>query len=106
MKIVSVTNCAKQDYVEQNHANIRSVMSDLRKLNRPGINYQCCLGPDGKTFRHTAFFNSEEDHQLLNTLSSFKYFQDQLKAAGFETPPKQEFLSLVGASKDLFMTGN
>ena len=31
-------------------ASIRNVMADLRRLNSPGINYHCCLGPDGKTF--------------------------------------------------------
>jgi hypothetical protein len=105
MKIVSVIYSAKTAYVEQNQANIRKVMADLQKLDRPGINYHCCLSPDGKTFRHTAFFKSEEDHEVLNNLDSFKNFQEQLKSAGFEVPPKQELLSLVGASKDLFMTG-
>lgn len=77
-------------------------MSDLQRLNHPGINYNACLGADGKTFTHTAFFKSEEDQKLLNELSSFKYFQEQLKANGFEIPPKQELLNLVGSSKNIF----
>jgi len=77
-------------------------MADLQKLNKPGIHYNACLAVDGKTFIHTAFFNSEEEQQLLNSLASFKYFQEQLKTSGLEVPPKQELLTLVGASKNIF----
>ena len=102
MKIVKVTYTTKPEYAEQNQANIKNVMADLQKLNRPGINYHACLGPDGVSFIHTAFMNSEEDQKVLNDLPSFKYFQEQLRAKGLETPPKQEFLSLVGSSKNIF----
>ena len=102
MKIVRVTYTTKAEYSEQNQANIKNVMADLQKINNPGINYNCCLGPDGKSFTHTAFFNSEEAEKLLLTLPVFKDFQEQLKASGPETPPKQELLSLVGSSKNLF----
>ena len=102
MKIVKVTYTAKADYAEQNQVNIKNVMSDLQKLNYPGINYNSCLSADGKTFIHTAFFKSEEDEKLLFVLPSFKYFQEQLKLKGLEVPPKQELLSLVGSSKDIF----
>jgi hypothetical protein len=60
------------------------------------------MASDGKTFIHTAFFESDEDQKLLNELPSFKYFQEQLKAGGFEVPPKQELLTLVGSSVNLF----
>jgi hypothetical protein len=102
MKIVRVTYTTKAEYSEQNQANIKNVMADLQKINNPGINYNCCLGPDGKSFTHTAFFNSEEAEKVLLTLPVFKHFQEQLKASGPETPPKQELLSLVGSSKNLF----
>ena len=77
-------------------------MADLQRLNYPGINYNSCLSADGKTFIHTAFFKSDQDQQLLHELPSFGYFQQQLKANGFEVPPKQELLSLVGSSRDIF----
>ena len=102
MKIVRGTYTINAEFVEQNQTNIKNVMSDLQRLNHPGINYNACLGADGKTFTHTAFFKSEEDQKLLNELSSFKYFQEQLKANGFEIPPKQELLNLVGSSKNIF----
>lgn len=102
MKIVKVTYTTKIEYAEQNSKNITGVMDDLKKLNNPGINYNSCLSPDGKTFIHTAFFKSDEDQKLLNELPSFKHFQEQLKASGLEVPPKQELLSLVGSSTSIF----
>ena len=102
MKIVKVIYTAKAEYVAQNQNNIKNVMADLRGLNHPGMNYKSCLSPDGKTFIHTAFFNSEEDEKTLLNLPSFKNFQEQLKVNGIEVPPKQELLTLVGSSKDIF----
>ena len=102
MKIVRVTYTTKAEYAEQNQANIKTVMADLKKINNPGINYNSCLSPDGKTFTHLAFFNSEEDEKVLLGLPSFKTFQDQLRGSGLESPPKQELLSLVGSSVNIF----
>src|SRR4051812_13212952 len=96
MKIVKVTYTAKAEYAEQNQTNIKAVMADLQKGNHAGINYNACIGADGKSFVHSAFFKSEEDQKILNELPSFKYFQEQLKANGLESPPKQEILNLVG----------
>ena len=102
MKIVRVIYTAKAEYAEQNQLNIKNVMADLQKINNPGINYHCCLSPDGKTFTHVSFFKSEEEQKVLNELPSFKYFQEQLKASGLEVPPKQELLTLVGSSTAIF----
>jgi len=102
MKIVKVTYTTKAEYAEQNQGNIKKVMADLQNLNHPGINYHVCLSADGKTFIHTAFFKSDDDQKTLNELASFKNFQEQLKSSGPEVPPKQELLSLVGSSKDIF----
>ena len=102
MKIVKVTYTTKAEYADQNQANIKAVMADLQKLNHTCINYNACLSADGKTFIHYAFFASDEDQKTLNELSSFKTFQEQLKASGLESPPKPEMLTLVGSSKDIF----
>jgi hypothetical protein len=102
MKIVRVIYTTKQDYAGQNQQNIKNVMSDLQKLNHRDLHYHVCLSPDGKTFTHTAFFKSAEDEKHLLELPSFKHFQEQLKAGGLEVPPKQELLSLVGSSKEIF----
>ena len=102
MKIVRVTYTIHAGFAEQNQINIKNVMADLQKSNHPGINYNACLNADGKTFTHTAFFQSDEDQKILNELLSFKHFQEQLKSNGFETPPKQELLNLVGSSMNIF----
>lgn len=102
MKIVKVTYTTKPEYAAQNSANIQTVMADLRKLNLAGMNYNACLGQDGKTFTHTAFFKSDDDQKALNELPSFKTFQEQLKASGPEVPPKQDVLTLVGSTLDIF----
>jgi hypothetical protein len=102
MKIVRVTYTAKAEYAEQNQLNIQTVMSDLQKTGHPGIFYHACLGADGKTFTHTAFFEEDEYEKVLFGLSSFQTFQQQLKASGPEVPPKQELLTLVGSSSPIF----
>ena len=102
MKIVKVTYTTKVEYAAQNQSNIKNVMTDLQKMNHPGIYYHSCLSADGKTFIHTAFFKSDEDEKVLQQLPSFKNFQEQLKSSGLEIPPKQELLTLVGSSKNIF----
>ncbi|MEP7197832.1 MAG: hypothetical protein ABI851_15035 [Saprospiraceae bacterium] len=102
MKIVKVTYTTKVEFSEQNQSNIKNVMNDLQNVNYQGINYNACLSADNKTFIHTAFFKSDEDQKLLNELPSFKSFQEQLKSSGLEVPPKQELLTLVGTSNDIF----
>ena len=102
MKIVKVTYTTRAEYAEQNQNNIKNVMADLQRLNHPGINYNSCLSPDGKTFTHTAFFKSVDDEKLLLELPAFKYFQEQLKSGGLEVPPKQELLTPVGTSMNIF----
>jgi len=102
MKIVKVMYTAIPEFAERNSANIKQVMNDLQQINNPGIFYHACLGPDSKSFIHTAFFKSEEEHKILNELPAFLHFQQQLKAAGFEVAPKQELLTLVGSSKNIF----
>ncbi len=102
MKIVKVTYSTKPEYAAQNQANIKAVMKDLQGLQYPGVNYNACLSPDGRTFIHTAFYKSDEDQKLVTDLPSFKHFQEQLRAEGIEPPPKQELLTLVGSSREIF----
>ena len=103
MKIVQVTYTTRVEFAGQNQNNIKKVMADLKQLNNAEINYNACLCVDGKTFIHTAFFESDGDQKLLNELPSFKHFQEQLKASGLEVLPKQELLTLVGASTDILI---
>lgn len=102
MKIVKVTYTTKAEFSEQNQSNIKNVMNDLLNANHKGINYNACLSADNKTFIHTAFFKSDEDQKCLNELPSFQSFQEQLKSSGLEVPPKQELLTLIGTSNNIF----
>ncbi len=102
MKIVKVTYTTKAGYADQNKENIAAVMSALRELGSPGVNYNVCLCPDEKTFIHTAFFTADEGQKILFDLPAFKHFLEQLKASEPESPPKQELLSLVGSSVNIF----
>ena len=106
MKIVKVTYTTTAEFAEQNQSNIKHVMTDLQKANHQGINYNACLSADNKTFVHTALFKSEEDQKILNELPSFKRFQEQLKSGGLEVPPKQELLTLIGSSNNIFNSSN
>jgi hypothetical protein len=102
MKIVKVTYSTKPEFSSENQTNIKNVMSELQKINNPGILYHCTLAEDGISFMHTAFFNSDENEKVLLELPIFKHFQMELKSKGLTGPPKQEHLSIVGASKNLF----
>jgi hypothetical protein len=102
MKAVKVTYTTQAAYAPQNSLNIQRVMEDLQKMNDPSIHYHACLGADGKTFIHTAFFREESDEKKLFALPAFKNFQEQLKASSPEKPPQQELLSLVGSSYTMF----
>ncbi len=102
MKIVKVSYTTKIEFVEQNKINIKNVMRELQQLNHSGINYNACLASDNKTFIHTAFFKTDEDQKLLNEIPAFKIFQEQLRASGLESAPKQELLSLVDSSVSIF----
>ena len=101
-RIVRVQYTAKQDYASRNKENIAKVMKDLRDINNPGIKYGVYLLEDNKTFMHFTQFNSEEAYKVLMSLESFKKFQTELAASGFEVAPKSEHLSLVASSYDVF----
>ena len=102
MKIVKVIYTTTAEFAQQNQQNIKAVMAELRTANHNGINYNACLCADNKTFVHTAFFETEEDQKTLNEIPAFKSFQEQLKSSGLEVPPKQELLTLVDSSKEIF----
>lgn len=98
MKIVRVSYTTTPEYSEQNQTNIRAVMTAMQEIDNPNVRYECFLAPDGKSFTHLAVFQTDEAEQVLLTLPQFKSFQEQLKASGPETPPKQDILNIVGSS--------
>ena len=102
MKTIRVTYTTTVAYAPVNIANIEQVMRDLRELECSGIFYSVFLSPDGKTFVHQASFITDADNDILLQLPSFKAFQQQLRESVPEVPPKQEIVTLVGSSRDIF----
>jgi hypothetical protein len=102
MKIVKVQYTTILEFAPINQANIAAIVQELKELNHPGIKYGCWLLPDGKTFMHFDQFETEEDHQLLQSLKSFQKFGDELWASGLEAEPKLELLTLVASTEEFW----
>jgi hypothetical protein len=102
MKIVRVSYTLPAAVVPQNQANIAGIVQELKTLNHAGIKYSAYLLPDGKTFMHFDQFENEEAHQLLTSLASFKKFDRELWANGFEVEPELHLLSLVASTESFF----
>ena len=102
MKAVKVQYTVKEEYAETNKKNINQVMSDLRKLNNPGVKYSSYVLNDGKTFVHLGIYSDEEAMSVATNLDSFKKFQTELKESQPEVPPKADDLNLVASAYDIF----
>jgi hypothetical protein len=102
MKAVKVQYTVKEEYAETNKKNIEQVMSDLRKLNNPGVKYSSYVLNDGKTFVHLGIYSDEEAMSVATNLDSFKKFQMELKESQPESPPKADDLNLVASAYDIF----
>jgi hypothetical protein len=102
MKIVRVNYTLPAEFVGQNQANIAGIVQELKALNHPGIKYSAYLLPDGKSFMHFDQLENEEAHQLVISLASFKKFEQELWANGFEVEPVLEILSLVASTESFF----
>jgi hypothetical protein len=102
MKIVRVNYTTTAAFAARNQANIAGIVHELKALNHPGIKYSTYLLPDGKSFMHFDQFENEEAHQLLTSLESFKKFERELWANGFEVEPVLELLSLVASTESFF----
>ena len=103
MKIVRVQYTTKPEYAATNTENIRQIVAELKSINHPGIKYSTYLFPDGKTFMHLDHFENEEAHLVLQSLSSFKKFADELWASGLEVEPKLDVLNPVASTEDTFI---
>lgn len=102
MKVVRVQYTTKPEFATINEANIAAVVAELKQLNHPGIKYGAWLLPDGKSFMHFDQLENEEAHLVLQSLSSFKKFADELWASGLEVEPKLDLLSPVSSTETYF----
>jgi hypothetical protein len=102
MKVVRVQYTVRPEFVTTNQQNIAAIVSELKTLNHAGIKYTAWLLPDGKTFMHFDQLESEEAHQVLQSLASFKKFAAELAASQLEVEPRLELLSLVASTENYF----
>jgi len=103
MKIVRVQYTTRPEYAATNSENIRLVVNELETINHPGIKYSTYLFPDGKTFMHLDHLENEKAHQVLQSLSYFKKFSDELWASRLAVEPKLEVLTLVASTEEFFI---
>lgn len=102
MKIVRVQYTITAVFAPVNAENIKAIVAELKTLNHPGIRYSTYLLPDGKTFMHLDHFESEEAHEVLQSLSSFQKFRDELWNSGLEVEPTLDLLNLVASTDSQF----
>ena len=102
MKVIRVQYTTTAQYAPINQQNIAGIVAELKGLNHPGIKYGAWLLPDGKTFMHFDQCESEEAHEVLTSLQSFKKFADELHASGLEVEPELELLSLVASTETYY----
>jgi hypothetical protein len=98
MKIVRVQYTTQPEFAVRNAENIAAVAAEVRALNLPGVIYTAYLMPDGKTFMHLDHFESEEAHESVTSLASFKHFAEELHASGLEAEPVLLLPGLVASS--------
>ncbi len=102
MKVIRVNYTTTAAFAPINQKNIAGIVAELKALNHPGIQYGAWLLPDGKSFMHFDQFESEEAHETLTSLMSFKKFDAELMANGFEIEPILDVLNLVASTEKLF----
>jgi hypothetical protein len=102
MKAVRVQYTTTAAFAPVNQANITAIVQELQQLGHPGIKYGCWLLPDGKTFMHFDQFDSDESHEVLTNLASFKKFDEELWASILEAEPVLEWINLVASTENFF----
>lgn len=93
----------RAEYAATNQENISQIVNELKSINHPGIRYSAYLLPDGKTFMHLDHLENEEAHHVLQSVPSFKKFDDELWASQLEVEPKLELLTLVASTEKSFI---
>ena len=101
MKAVKVEYKVSPEYVDQNKANIKKVMSRLKENPNEGMLYSSYTLEDGQTFVHINIAKDGETMNKLNDVAEFNEFRTALKASNPITPPSSTNLDLVDAGFEL-----
>lgn len=103
MIVIRVHYTTTVEFASINQANIAAIVEELKSLNHPGIKYSCWLLADGKTFMHFDQFENDEAHRVLTDLASFKKFDAELPASGWEKEPVLEHPALIASTEPYFV---
>ncbi len=98
MIVVNVSYTVKPEFVQKNQENIRSFMTDFKKMNKKDFRYQVYLKEDGRTFVHFSHFEDEEIQQKILAVPSFKSFQQERDESGLDSSHKLEVFKVVDTS--------
>ena len=97
MEAIKVEYTVRPEFVEENKANIRKVIDQLRAWPIDGLKYAAYTLEDGKTFVHLNVFRGQQALAEFQELEEFKGFVAALKASEPPVPAKAERMDLVGA---------
>jgi len=100
MQATRVRYTVKESFVEENKANIRRVMDEVRAKGDSGVLYNAFIEPDGRTFVHLVVARDEAARSIVPATDAFKTFQAALKQ-NVESPPATETWSVAGATYEL-----
>lgn len=101
MKFIKTQYTVKEEFVQSNKANIKSMMDHLRSLGRHDIKYTVYMLKDQKSFVHLAQYANLEAQEMLLDFHPFKYFIKE-RDAHLEVTPESLEMSLVGSTFDIF----
>ncbi|WP_210416921.1 hypothetical protein [Echinicola soli] len=82
--------------------NIKSFMSDFKKMDTGIFNYVSYLCEDGRTFVHLSHYKNEHIQKQLLQVPSFLSFQKQRDDSGLEGLPEIEVMNVAASSHDFF----
>lgn len=95
---VIVTYKIKEEFVEQNKANIAKFIKDFEKLETSEFQYNVFTKQDGLTFVHHSLYKNEPIQKELLNVPSFLEFQKQRDEIGLDGKPEIEFVDLIESS--------
>jgi len=94
-RTVMVRYKTSEAHADENAALVRAVFAELHATGAAGLRYASYRLADGVTFVHVATLETR-DVNPLNSLASFKSFQERLKERCVEPPVATE-VTIVGS---------
>ena len=96
MRTVLVRYKVREGRAEENAALIHAVFDELRELAPAGLRYNTFRAADGLTFFHLATVDTPDGKNPLDSLESFKRFQQGIPDRCEELPALVELSAVDG----------